>query len=202
MKTTAIVSASLLVGALAGYAVTAESGSPWIGLLGAAIGGALLASVHGFFVLWRRTNQLATGLVVLFLALGLTSLFGVDYVQSTINAFEKMLSDEGTTILKFFLHISKEEQKQRLEARLADPAKNWKFNPDDLAERKRWDEYRSAYEDALEKCSTDAAPWYIVPADHKWFRNWLVSDVIVRAMQDLKLKYPRPPEGIENWKVK
>lgn len=81
---------SMLVGALAGYAVTAESGSPWIGLLGAAIGGALLASVHGFFVLWRRTNQLATGLVVLFLALGLTSLFGVDYVQSTINAFERI----------------------------------------------------------------------------------------------------------------
>jgi len=79
---------SMLVGALAGYAVTAESGDPWVGLVGAALGGALLAAVHGFFVLWRRTNQLATGLVVLFLALGLTSLFGVDYVQSTINAFE------------------------------------------------------------------------------------------------------------------
>lgn len=79
---------SMLVGALAGYAVTAETGDPWVGLLGAAVGGALLSAVHGFFVLWRRTNQLATGLVVLFLALGLTSLFGVDYVQSTINAFQ------------------------------------------------------------------------------------------------------------------
>lgn len=81
---------SMLAGALAGYAVTAESGSPWIGLLGAAAGGALLASIHGFFVLWRRTNQLATGLVVLFLALGLTSLFGSEYVQSTINAFQRI----------------------------------------------------------------------------------------------------------------
>ena len=79
---------SMLVGALAGYAITAESGNPWVGLAAAALGGALLSSIHGFFVLWRRTNQLATGLVVLFLALGLTSLFGVNYVQSTINAFQ------------------------------------------------------------------------------------------------------------------
>ena len=95
---------NMLVGALAGYAVTAESGNPWIGLLGAAIGGALLSAIHGFFVLWRRTNQLATGLVVLFLALGLTSLFGVNYVQSTIESFQP-ISVPGLSSIPFFGEI-------------------------------------------------------------------------------------------------
>lgn len=119
-----------------------------------------------------------------------------------INAFEKLLADEGTVILKFFLHISPEEQKRRLQARLEDPQKNWKFNPGDLAERKRWDDYMEAYDDALEKCSTEHAPWYIVPADHKWFRNWVVSDVIVRTLESLHMKYPKPLEGIEKIVIK
>lgn len=118
-----------------------------------------------------------------------------------INSFEKLLSDEGVTILKFFLHISPDEQKQRLQERLRDPHKNWKFNPQDLEERKRWDEYQEAYEDALEKCSTDHAPWIAVPADHKWFRNWVISDTIVRTLEKLDLQYPKAIEGIEKYKV-
>ena len=114
-----------------------------------------------------------------------------------INAFEKLLADEGTTILKFFLHISKEEQKKRLEARVADPKKNWKFNPGDLEERKLWDDYQAAYQDALEKCSTDYAPWYVVPADRKWFRNWVISDTIVRTLETLEMKFPKPVQGLK-----
>jgi PPK2 family polyphosphate:nucleotide phosphotransferase len=114
-----------------------------------------------------------------------------------INAFERMLADEGVVILKFFLHISKAEQKRRLEARRDTPHKHWKFNPADLEERKRWDDYQDAFQDALAKCSTKHAPWYAVPADKKWFRNWVVSDVIVRTLKQLKPKYPPPVPGIE-----
>ncbi len=118
-----------------------------------------------------------------------------------INAFERMLVDEGTVILKFFLHISKEEQKARLESRLRDPEKNWKFNARDLDERKLWRDYQEAYADVLLRCSTKHAPWHIVPADHKWFRNWLVSEVVVGSLGGLGLRYPPPVEGIERWKV-
>jgi polyphosphate kinase 2 (PPK2 family) len=112
-----------------------------------------------------------------------------------------MLSDEGVTILKFFLHISKEEQKHRMMARLDQQSKNWKFNPDDLADRELWDQYMEAYEDAMEECSTSYAPWYIVPANHKWFRNWLVGDILVRTLKSMDPKYPDPPEGLEKIKV-
>ena len=118
-----------------------------------------------------------------------------------ICAFEKELADEGTVIIKFFLHISKDEQKQRLEARLKDKNKNWKFNTGDLKERALWDDYMEAYEDALEKTSTDSAPWYVVPADKKWFRNWDVSDTIVRTLKQLDLKYPPPEEGLDKIKI-
>src|SRR5688500_8923630 len=114
-----------------------------------------------------------------------------------INDFERMLSDEGVTIMKFFLHISKDEQKRRLEARLADPQKNWKFNPNDLKERERWDDYQQAYTDALRECSTKHAPWYVVQADKKWFRNWVVSDVLVRTLKGLKMQYPPPAPGLD-----
>ena len=109
-----------------------------------------------------------------------------------INHFEKMLSDEGTSIVKFFLHISWKEQKERMEARLADPSKNWKFSPSDLKERERWDDYQEAYQDALRECSTPYAPWYVVPGDHKWFRNWLISSVLVKTLEGLDLQYPPP----------
>jgi PPK2 family polyphosphate:nucleotide phosphotransferase len=108
-----------------------------------------------------------------------------------INAFEKELSDEGTTILKFFLNISKSEQKKRLEERLTDPESEWKHNPNDMEERKFWDDYQEAYRDAIENCSTEYAPWYVIPADHKWFRNWAIGDIIVRTIEGLKPKFPK-----------
>ena len=109
-----------------------------------------------------------------------------------INAFEKMLAENQVKILKFFLHISKDEQKKRFEERLTDPKKFWKFGASDLAERKRWDEYQEAYEDALERCSTDWAPWYIIPANHKWFRNLAVSRVVAETLENFDLSIPRP----------
>jgi PPK2 family polyphosphate:nucleotide phosphotransferase len=114
-----------------------------------------------------------------------------------INNFEKLLADSGVTILKFFLHISKDEQKQRLEKRLEDKNKNWKFNPDDLKERARWDEYVAAYEDAINNCNTPWAPWHIVPANKKWYRNLVISERIVEVMESLNMKYPPAPAGIE-----
>jgi PPK2 family polyphosphate:nucleotide phosphotransferase len=117
-----------------------------------------------------------------------------------INAFEKLLSDNGVKILKFFLHISKEEQKCRLEARLKEPEKLWKFNPGDLAERKVWDDYQNAYEDVLNSCTTVHAPWWIVPADRKWMRNLVLLETVVATLQKMKPKYPAPavdPKKIE-----
>jgi PPK2 family polyphosphate:nucleotide phosphotransferase len=108
-----------------------------------------------------------------------------------INAFEEMLHDEGTTVVKFFLHISKKYQKKRLERRLTKPDKLWKFDPVDLVERKRWDKYQEAYEDALRHCSTPHAPWYVIPAEHRWYRNLLVATVLVRTLQSLKMHYPK-----------
>ncbi len=109
-----------------------------------------------------------------------------------INDFERMLTDSGTTIVKFFLHISKEEQRERLQARLDDPTKRWKFQHGDLEERKLWDDYTAAYEDALSRTSTAAAPWHIVPANRKWVRNYIVGSVLVRTLEKLKMKYPAP----------
>ena len=109
-----------------------------------------------------------------------------------INQFEQMLTDGGIVIVKFYLHISKDEQKERLQARLDDPAKHWKFNPGDLKERARWGDYRAAYEDALSRCSTDHAPWHIIPADRKWFRNVVVAETLVQTLEELDMKYPKP----------
>lgn len=107
-----------------------------------------------------------------------------------INDFEEMLVESGTTILKFYLHISKDEQKARLQARLDDPAKHWKFSTGDLAERKFWDDYQSAYEDALNECSTDAAPWHIIPADSKWARDIAVAERVNATMEKMNPKFP------------
>lgn len=109
-----------------------------------------------------------------------------------INSFERILVDNNVRILKFFLHISKDAQKERFEERIHDPAKNWKISLADFKEREYWDEYTKAYEDALTKTSTEWAPWYIVPADKKWYRNFAVSQVIVHALESLDLKYPAP----------
>ena len=109
-----------------------------------------------------------------------------------INDFEKMLSENRVTILKFFLHISKAEQKRRFEQRISDPVRNWKLSLPDIEERKHWDAYTEAYEDALAKCSTPWAPWYVVPADKKWFRNHVVAEVVVQALEGMRLKFPPP----------
>lgn len=107
-----------------------------------------------------------------------------------INTFEAELADDNTRLIKVFLHISKEEQKQRLLARLDDPTKRWKFNPRDVDERGFWDDYQQAYQDAIEKCSTEVAPWYIVPADRKWYRNWAVGQLLSEILEDLSPQYP------------
>jgi PPK2 family polyphosphate:nucleotide phosphotransferase len=108
-----------------------------------------------------------------------------------INSFERMLSQDGTTIVKFFLHISPDEQRIRLQARLEDPKKCWKFQHGDLEERKFWKDYMRAYEDALVKTSTDWAPWYIIPANQKWYRNHLVGSILVETVDRMHLKYPK-----------
>ncbi len=114
-----------------------------------------------------------------------------------INHFEQMLALEGTTILKFYLNLSKDEQKERLQERLDDPKKRWKFNPADLKERALWDDYISAYQDAINETSTEWAPWYVIPANHNWVRNLAVASVIVQALEDLKMKYPEQAEGLD-----
>jgi len=108
-----------------------------------------------------------------------------------INAFERLLADNDITILKFFLHISRAAQKARLQERLDDPSKNWKTDPADFEERKLWPQYMAAYEDALARCSTAYAPWYVIPADHKWFRNLDVSQIIVETLERMNPKYPK-----------
>lgn len=113
-----------------------------------------------------------------------------------INAFERLLADEGTTILKFFLLIDRDEQKARLQSRIDDPTKNWKFRLGDLAERKLWDDYLAAYEDALSRCSTAAAPWYVIPANRNWFRNLAIADILADTLDDLKPAYPPATEDL------
>ncbi|WP_456397233.1 polyphosphate kinase 2 family protein [Desulfurobacterium sp.] len=118
-----------------------------------------------------------------------------------IRNFEKMLFDEGTTILKFYLHISKKEQKKRLLERLTNPRKRWKLHVEDVKERKHWDEYIRAYNDAIFKTSTIYAPWFVIPSDKKWFRNYLVAKIIVKKLESLNMKYPEPEKGIGNLKI-
>jgi PPK2 family polyphosphate:nucleotide phosphotransferase len=119
-----------------------------------------------------------------------------------INNFEKLLAQSGVTVLKFFLHISKNEQRKRLEARLRDPEKQWKFNPGDLEERKLWSKYQAAYEAAITGTSTEHAPWYIVPANRKWYRNLVVATTVVTALEKMKLKRVSPRGGIDLAKIK
>jgi PPK2 family polyphosphate:nucleotide phosphotransferase len=133
----------------------------------------LIARVHGWIsdkVVRRRFNQ--------------------------ITEFEQLLCESGTAVIKFFLHISKDEQKERLEARIQDPSKRWKFNEGDLEERKLWDDYMEAFEDVISATSTADAPWYIVPANRKWYRNLVVADRVVDALMSMKLGTPPAPPGV------
>ena len=110
-----------------------------------------------------------------------------------INAFEKTLTENGTTILKFMLHISKDEQAERLQARLDEKKNRWKFNPSDLDDRKLWNEFMAAYEMMLDRCSTQSAPWYVIPADRKWARNAAVAAIVRATLEDMDPRYPKPP---------
>jgi PPK2 family polyphosphate:nucleotide phosphotransferase len=109
---------------------------------------------------------------------------------AAINRFEERLAARGTVIVKCFLHISPEEQRERLLARLDDPTKHWKYRPGDLDDRALWDDFQRAYGDAIERCSTDAAPWYVVPADRKWYRNWAISRLLIERLEELGLGWP------------
>jgi PPK2 family polyphosphate:nucleotide phosphotransferase len=114
-----------------------------------------------------------------------------------INAFERGLLKKRATIVKVFLHISREEQKSRILKRLDDPTKRWKFNAKDLDHRDLWDAYMDAYADAIQRCSTDAAPWYVVPADAKWFRNWAIGRLLIETLEEMNPRYPEPALDIE-----
>ncbi len=119
-----------------------------------------------------------------------------------INNFEKMLHDNGTHILKFYLHIDPEEQLRRFKTRIDDPARHWKISEGDYAERPYWDAYTKAFEDALGKCSTSHAPWFIIPSNHKWFRNLAISRIVAEYMDSLNMRFPAPTVDIEEIKQK
>jgi len=118
-----------------------------------------------------------------------------------INDFERALAEEGTTVLKFFFHIDRDEQKKRLEARRDDPDKRWKLSREDVEERKRWPKYMEAYEEAIAKTSTEWAPWYVVPSNHKWYRNLVVASVIVETLSGFGMKYPKSGEELASLKI-
>jgi PPK2 family polyphosphate:nucleotide phosphotransferase len=126
----------------------------------------------------------------------------VEQRYDQINAFEKQLAENDVTILKFFLHISKEEQRQRLQERIDNPDKSWKFNPGDLDERARWNDYMLAYELAIARCSTAWAPWYVIPADRNWYRNAVVARIVRSTLEEMAPRYPPPPKGIGKLKVR
>jgi PPK2 family polyphosphate:nucleotide phosphotransferase len=109
-----------------------------------------------------------------------------------INLFEHELDEQGVRIVKCFLHISPETQEERLRERLLDPAKRWKYNPGDLDARRKWSEYRTAYAEALRRCDTDAAPWYVIPSDRKWYRNWAIARLLLETLTELDPRFPKP----------
>lgn len=115
-----------------------------------------------------------------------------------INQFEKLLAANNVRIVKFFLHISKDEQRKRFMERLSDPEKQWKFNPRDVEERQYWDDYMKAYEEALSRCSTDDAPWYVIPSNEKWYRNYAVARIIEETLEDMDMRLPKPAFDLKN----
>lgn len=162
---------------------------------------------HDF--LWRIEKRVpAPGLIAIFdrshyedvLIARVRSLASADEIErryAAINDFEQRLTDAGTTVVKCFLHISRDEQKARLLERLDDPTKHWKYNPGDVDERQLWDDYQAAYALALERCSTDAAPWHVVPADRKWYRNWAITSLLVEHLTRLDPQWPTAEFDVE-----
>ncbi len=118
-----------------------------------------------------------------------------------IRNFEQMLADEGTTIVKLFLHISKDEQRERLQDRLDRPDKHWKFDPGDLGPRSKWDQYQEAFEVALARTSTESAPWYVIPANRKWYRNLVISEILVQTLESLDMTFPEAPVDIASMSI-
>ncbi|MBX3430711.1 MAG: polyphosphate kinase 2 family protein [Hyphomonadaceae bacterium] len=125
----------------------------------------------------------------------------VEQRYEQINAFEKHLHDNGTRVLKFMLNISRDEQRERLQQRLDDPSKNWKFNAGDLEDRKLWDDYAKAYETVLDRCSTEHAPWRVVPADRKWQRNAIIAATVRKTLEDMAPSYPKPDWNPSDFKI-
>ncbi len=115
-----------------------------------------------------------------------------------INQFENLLTASGTTILKFYLHISKDEQRERLQARIDEPEKRWKFEEGDLKQRAKWDDYQDAFQDVFHYTSTEQAPWYVIPADQKWYRNYVITKILVERFRELNPQFPAAQEGIEH----
>jgi PPK2 family polyphosphate:nucleotide phosphotransferase len=125
----------------------------------------------------------------------------IDQRYDHINQFERLLHDSGTRVLKFYLHISKDEQKKRFQERLKKPDKHWKFAKADLAVRKKWDEYMEAYEEALTRCNTPYAPWHIVPSDQKWYRDVVITRMLVETLNSMGLAYPEPEKGLDKIEI-
>jgi PPK2 family polyphosphate:nucleotide phosphotransferase len=118
-----------------------------------------------------------------------------------INSFERLLADNGTRIVKIFLNISPEEQAERLRERQATPEKQWKFNPGDLEDRTLWPRFMAAYEDALTRCNAAHAPWYVVPANRKWYRNLVVSEILIEALESMRLRFPKPVDDVASYEI-
>jgi PPK2 family polyphosphate:nucleotide phosphotransferase len=118
-----------------------------------------------------------------------------------INRWEAFLASQHVVVMKFFLHISKDEQRERLQSRLDDPKKRWKFRAGDLDDRKRWPDYMAAFEDAVARCNTKEAPWHVVPSDHKWYRDVVVAKALIAKLEELKLRYPDPDPSLDGLKV-
>ena len=153
---------------------------------------------HGSIGVFNRSHYEEV-LIVRVMKLQPEKVWRVRYDQ--INDFEKYLGENRVILLKFFLHISKQEQAERLQARLDDLRKNWKFETGDLVMRTRWSQFQGAYEDAINKCSTSWAPWYIVPANRKWYRDYVIARTVVDALESLKLKWPKPREDLSKIKI-
>ena len=153
---------------------------------------------HGFIGIFNRSHYED---VLVVKVKNYASPEAIERRYDEINAFEKMLTQNGTTILKFMLNISKDEQAERLRDRLADPEKRWKFNPGDLDDRALWDDYMAAYETMVNRCSTEHAPWYVVPADRNWVRNGIISRIVCETLEAMDPQFPQPkdwdPDKIE-----
>ncbi len=163
--------------------------------------------------LWRIHQEVpAAGMIGVFnrshyedvLAVRVRELVSQEVWQSRyqqINQFEALLTETGTTVLKFFLHVSKDEQKERFQDRLDVPEKNWKFAVEDLATREQWDDYMVAYEEMLNRCTTETAPWYAIPADQKWYRNLAITRIIVDTFKQIDPQYPPPEPGLDQVQI-